>query len=105
MVGIGIDQIVLPHIDIGGIDAPDEHAGASKVLIPLDALAVLDDKELTLVSSVQAITGIALFKGGYRNRSLSLNECGLGKAQGIALKQAVACRIATVVAPETAGHD
>ena len=105
MIGIGIDQIVLPNLDIGRINAPDEHAGTGKILVPLDALAVLDDEVLTLVGGVHAVTRVALFKGRHCDGPHTINQGGLGKSEGIAFKQAVACRVATVVAPETAGHD
>ena len=105
VVGIGVDQIVLPNIDIGRIDSPDEHAGAGKVLVPLDALAVLDDEVLILVRGVHAVTRIALLKGRHRNSALTIYEDGLGKAEGIAFKQAVTRRIAAIVVLEAASHD
>ena len=105
MVRIGVDQIVFPYLDIGRIDTPDEHARAGKVLVPLNALAVLDDEVFTLVGSVHAVTRIALFKGGHSDGTLALDEDGLRKAKGIPLKQAVARGVAAVVVLETAGHD
>ena len=58
MVGVGVHQVVLPNSDIGRVNTPDEHAGASKVLVPLHALTVLDNEVLILVSGVQAITRV-----------------------------------------------
>ena len=105
VVGIGIDQVVLPHIDVGRVHTPYQHAGARQILVPLDALAVLDQEVLTLVGCVQAITHVALFKGCNGDGAFALDQGRLGKAQGIALKQAIASRVAAVVVLETAGHD
>ena len=105
VVGIGVDQVILPDLDIGRVNTEDQHAGAGQVLVPLDALAVLDQEELILVGGVQAVTHIALFKGRQLDGPLSIDERGLRKAQGIAFIQAVASRVAAVVVLEAARHD
>ena len=105
MVGVGIDKVVLPDIGIGRVHMPDQHAGTSQVLVPLDTLTVLDDEVFAIGGGVQAVTRVALFERRYGNGALALNQGGLCKAQSIALEQAVASRVAAIVVLKAASHD